>query len=118
MDVLTNIEFGVCLSSKFRIVQLINLLTPIESNLTHENSPRNSPNFAVSPALFGWPAHSRHTMACMHRLFLHTQMTTQASSLVYVRVGSGRYQAGEDMSGHTIISGGFEMATDIRGLSN
>ena len=39
-----------------------NLLTPIGSNLTYKNSPRNSPDFDVLPAHFGWPA-------CMHQRF-------------------------------------------------
>ena len=44
-----------------------NSLTPIGSYSTHENSPRNSLDFAASPARFGWPASSRHTG--MHQCF-------------------------------------------------
>ena len=67
----------------------------------------------------------RHVSAGLHSAdtlwhasidFLHTRMTTRASRLVYVRVGSGRYRACDDIVDLLIISGGFEIATGIRGL--
>ena len=72
---------------------LYNPLTPIGSPVTHENLPTNWPNFAASPALLGWPA-TQQTHCGMHTsIFSHTQMTTRAGSLVYVRVESGRERA-------------------------
>ena len=79
----------------------VNPLTPTGVNSTQENSPRNSPNFATSPARLGWPARSRHTAACKRRFFSHTPTTRGAGSLVYVRVGSGQFLAGEDICGPT-----------------
>ena len=88
----------------------INLFRTLGSYLTHENWPLNWPNFAAWPLLPGWPAHSRHTVACMHRfshigmhasIFSHTRTTTWAGSLVYVRVESGRDRPSEEIWGST-----------------
>ena len=46
---------------------LVNPLTTIGSYTTHENSPGNSPDFVTPASRFGWPARSRHAVACMHR---------------------------------------------------
>ena len=43
---------------------------PLTSNgnfSSHATWPSNWPDFAASPGRLGWPARSRHTLACMHR---------------------------------------------------
>ena len=68
---------------------LYNPLTPIGSPVTHENWPMNWPQFrrvAGASRL----ACTQQTHCGMHTsIFSHTQMTTRAGSLVYVRVESG-----------------------------
>ena len=78
----------------------------IGSNSTHENSPMNSPDFAVSPAGFSWPVRNRHTVACMlASIILSTQMTTLAGCLVYVRVKNHRDREDEDIN---LLTGHFQ----------
>ena len=82
-------------------IMLNNPLTPIGSPVTHENWLINWPDFATSPARLGWSARNRHNGGMHASIFSHTQTTTRAGSLVYVRVGSGSYRAGEDICGPT-----------------
>ena len=49
------------------ILKNLNPLTTIGTYLSHENWSLNWPDFAACPALLGWPAHSRHIVACIHR---------------------------------------------------
>ena len=78
-----------------------NPLTSIGNNSSQENSPRNSPDFATWPARLSWPACSKHTAACMHRFFHIFGRPGEPAVWLYVRVGSGRFLAGEDICGAT-----------------
>ena len=62
---------------------------------------RNFPDFAASPARSSWPACSGHTAACMHRFFHILGEPGEPAVLVYVKVGSGRFLADEDICGAT-----------------
>ena len=77
--------------------------------MSQDNSPTNLSDFDVSLAHLGWPARhlgwpARHCVQKAHcgiypPIFLHTQMTTQSGSLIYVRVDSSHDRAYEDISG-------------------
>ena len=90
----------------------------IGSYLTHENWPLNWPNFAVWPVLPGWPAHSRHTVACMHR-FSHILGLPPELTVLFMSewraVAIDQARKYEDLP---IISSSFEMATVRKGLTN
>ena len=95
---------------------LNNPLTPIGSNSIQENSPRNSPDFAASPACLGWPARSRHTAACMHQFF-HI-LGRPGEPVVWFTSESGAVGSEQARTyvGLPIISSGFETAAGVRGL--
>ena len=82
------------LLNKCFVDRVDNPLTPIGSNSTQENPPRNSPYFASSPARLGWPARSRH--ACIDFFTYSDDHWSRQSGLCPIRVGSGRLWAGED----------------------
>ena len=76
----------------------------------------NWPDFAVSPPRLGWPACSRHTVACIHRFFY--MLTLPPMPVVWFMSESG---AVADFMRRTyadlpILSSSFEMATAIKGL--
>ena len=93
-----------------------NPLRTIGSPVTHENWPMNWPNFAVSPALLGWPARNRHTAACIHR-FSHL-LRTPPVPVVWI-MSESRAVANEH-EGHKrtipIISSSFWMTVVLKGL--
>ena len=97
--------------------QKVNPLTPIGSPVTHENWPMNWPNFAVSPALLGWPARNRHTAACIHR-FSH--ILRWPPELVVWFMSESRAVANEH-EGHKrtlpIISSSFEWLSASKGYT-
>ena len=94
----------------------INPLTPTGWNSTQENSPRNSPDFAASPARLSWPACSRHTAACMHRFFHILGRPGEPAVWFMSESGAvGSWQA-RTYVGLPIISSGFETAAGVRGL--
>ena len=75
-----------------------NPLMPIGSYMTYENWPMNWPDFAASSRL----ACTQQTHCGMHAaIFSHTQMITQAGSLVYVQAESGHDRAHEEICGPT-----------------
>ena len=94
----------------------VNPFTSVGSYLTHENWPLNWPDFAAWPTLPCWPAHSRHTVACMHR-FSHILSLSPEPAVWFmsewraVRIDHARKYA--ELS---IISSSFEMATVVKGL--
>ena len=93
-----------------------NPLTPIGSNSTQENSPRNSPDFAASPACFGWPARSRHTAACMHRFFHILRRPRELAVWFMSKLGVVAFEQARTCVDLLIISSGFETAAGVRGL--
>ena len=103
--------------SIFRVIFIINPLRPIGSPVTHENIPTNWPNFTASPALFGWPAHNRHTAACIHR-FSHI-LRWPPEPVVWF-MSESRAVANEH-EGYkwtlSIISSSFWMAVGLKGLT-
>ena len=93
-----------------------NPLTSSGNNSTQENSPRNSPDFATSPARLSWPACSRHTAACMHRFFHILWRPGEPAVWFMSESGAvGSWQA-RTYVGLPITSSGFETAADVRGL--
>ena len=97
-------------------IVLNNPLTTIGSYTTHENWPTNCPDSAALPAFLGSPAHSRHTVACMHR---HSHiLSVSPVPVVWImsewravdRAGTSTY---EDLP---IISSSFELAAVVKGL--
>ena len=67
---------------------------PTVSPVQHKNWPMDRPDFA-EVAGTSQLACTQQTHCGMHvSIFSHTRMTMQAGSLVYVRVGSGRYSFG------------------------
>ena len=98
-------------------IVLYNPLTPIGSPVTHVNWPMNWPDFAASPARLGWPARSRHTVACMHR-FSHLLRWPPEPKVWFlsawraVAIEQARLYA--DLP---IISSCFEIATGVKGLN-
>ena len=96
----------------------VNPLTSIGNNSTQENSPRNSPDFATSPARLSWPACSRHTAACMHRFFHILGRPGEPAVWFMSESGAvGSWQA-RTYVGLPITSSGFETAAGVRGLYN
>ena len=94
-----------------------NPLTTIGSYTTQENSPRNSPDFATSPARSSWPACSRHTAACMHRFFHILGRPGEPAVWFMSESGAvGSWQA-RTYVGLPINSSGFETAAVVRGLT-
>ena len=79
-------------------IVLNNPLTPIGSNSTEENSPRNSPDFAASPARWA-VLHATDTLR--HACIDFFTYSDDQGSLVYVWVWSGWFLAGEDICGAT-----------------
>ena len=74
------------------------------------------PHFATSPALWGWPASSRHTAACMHRFFHVLGRPGEPAVWFMSESGTvGSWQA-RTYVGLLIISSGFETAAGVRGL--
>ena len=99
-------------------IVLNNPLTTIGSYTTHENSPRNSPDFASSTAYLGWPACSRHTAACMHRFFHILGRPGEPAVWFMSESGAvGSWQA-RTYVGLPITSSGFETAAVVRGLNS
>ena len=60
----------------------VNPFTSVGSYLTHQNWPLNWPDFAAWPTLPSWPAHSKHTVACMHR-FSHILLRVSPEPAVW-----------------------------------
>ena len=99
-------------------VMLNNPLTTIGSYTTHENSPGNSPDFVTPASRFGWPARSRHAVACMHR-FSHI-LRASCVPAVWIMpewraVDRAETRKYEDLP---IISSSSEIAAVVRGLYN
>ena len=96
----------------------VNPLTPIGSNSTQENSPRNSPNFAASPARRAG-LHAADTLrhACID--FFHTLGRPGKPAVWFMSESGavGSWQA-RTYVGLPIISSGFETAAGVRGLYN
>ena len=97
-------------------VMLNNPLTTIGSYTTHENSPGNSPDFVTPASRFGWPARSRHAVACMHR-FSHI-LRASCVPAVWIMpewraVDRAETRKYEDLP---IISSSSEIAAVVRGL--
>ena len=86
---------------KLRYASSFNPLTTIGSYTTHENSPGNSPDFVTPASRFGWPARSRHAVACMPRFSHILRASCVAGSLDYARVESGRSSGDEEIWGFT-----------------
>ena len=98
---------------------LFNPLTTVGTYLSHENWPLNWPDFAASPALLGWPARSRHTVACMHR-FSHILLRRPPEPAVWF-MSEWRAVAIEHarkICGPTDHFQQFWNATDVQGLYN
>ena len=98
-------------------VMLNNPLTTIGSYTTHENSPGNSPDFVTPASRFGWPARSRHAVACMHR-FSHI-LRASCVPAVWIMpewraVDRAETRKYEDLP---IISSSSEIAAVVRGLT-
>ena len=95
-----------------------NFLRPIGSPVTHENWPMNLPNFAASPALLGWPARNRHTVACIHR-FSHV-LTWPSEPVVWFMSESRAVANEHERYKRTlpIISSSFWMTVGLKGLTN
>ena len=96
---------------------LNNPLTTIGSYTTHENSPGNSPDFVTPASRFGWPARSRHAVACMHR-FSHI-LRASCVPAVWIMpewraVDRAETRKYEDLP---IISSSSEIAAVVRGLN-
>ena len=94
----------------------LNPLTSIGNNSSQENSPRNSPDFATSPARLSWPACSRHTAACMHRFFHIFGRPGEPAVWFMSESGAiGSWQA-RTYVGLPITSSGSEADAGVRGL--
>ena len=78
----------------------------------------NWPNFAMSPALLGWPACNRHTAACVHR-FSHI-LRWPPEPVVWFMSESRAIANEHEGYKRTlpIISSSFWMAVGLRGLYN
>ena len=99
-----------------KILKFLDPLTSIGNNSTQENSPRNSPDFAMSPARLSWPACSKHTAACMHRFFHILGRLGEPAVWFMSESGAvGSWQA-RTYVGLSITSSGFETAAGVRGL--
>ena len=96
----------------------LNPLTPIGSNSTQQNSPRNFPDFAASTARFSWPARSRHTAACMHRFFHILRQPREPTVWFMSESGAVASEQARTYVDLPIISSGFETAVRVRGLTS
>ena len=105
-----------CGRKRVIINNINNPLTTIGSYTTHENSPGNSPDFVTPASRFGWPARSRHAVACMHR-FSHI-LRASCVPAVWIMpewraVDRAETRKYEDLP---IISSSSEIAAVVRGL--
>ena len=91
-------------------------VNPLGSNSTQENSPRNSPDFASSPARFGWPAHSKHTAAACIDFFTYSDDHGSRQSGLCSESGAVASEQARTCVNLPIISSGFKTAAGIRGL--
>ena len=88
-------------------------LTPIGSNSTQENSPRNSPNFAGA---FGLACTQQTTAACMYRFFHILRRPGEPAVWFMSESGAAGSEQARTYVGPPIISSGFETAASVRGL--
>ena len=109
-------DMYVCHFNPHCFSDIINPFTSIGSYLTHENWPLNWPDFAVWPTLPSWPAHNRHTVACMHR-FSHILGVSPEPAVWFMSEWRAvRIDQERNYANLPIISSSIEMATIVKGL--